>query len=157
VLRRAVFAATGIVVAALVSGAAAQQKAAEQHPDFTGTWVVVSPKDMVGQQESIAHDATMLVRGHSSESGEHLFAYKLDGSESRNVITMGGQDIVTLSRASWSGDHLTIAGSTTYPDGRKLEQNETWTLGKDGRLSIEYSQTMGGKTVAQGTVIYQRQ
>jgi hypothetical protein len=147
---RRAFVGIGVVLL-LAAGLIAQQR-----PDFTGTWVIVSPKEMAGQQESIAHGATMLLRGHASEGGEHLFAYKLDGSESRNVITMGGREIVTLSKAAWSGGALTIASSTTYPDGRTLEQNETWTLGKDGRLSIEYSQTTDGKTV-KGTVIYQRQ
>jgi hypothetical protein len=129
---------------------------AQARPDFSGTWVAVKPAEAAGQQEFIVQDAAMLVRGHASESGEHLVMYYLDGRESRNVIKSNDADIVTLSKATWSGDRLTIVSSTTYPDGRTVDQSETWSIGKDGRLSIDYTQVMKGKTPQKSTVIYER-
>jgi hypothetical protein len=149
--RRAVTCLMGLGIAVLTATMSAQAR-----PDFSGTWVAVKPAEVAGQKEFVAQDATMLVRGHASESGEHLFMYNLDGSQSRNVIKVNEADVVTLSKTSWSGDRLIIVNSTTYPDGRTLDQTETWSIGKDGRLSIDLSQLVDGKVVPKGTVVYER-
>ncbi len=119
--------------------------AAQQKPNFSGRWVVVSPADAAGQEQVVTHDATTLTTGHASEGGGHGASYKLDGTESRNVLTSHGEPIVTLSKATWSGAQLTITSNTTYPDGRKRESKEVWSLDAEGRLVIEVNLTVSGQ------------
>jgi hypothetical protein len=116
---------------------------AQLKPDFSGRWVVVTPVEGAGVEQIVKHDATTLSMTHASEGAEHATVYKLDGSENRNVISSHGQDVTTLSKASWSGNTLIITSATTYPDGRKLEQKQVWSL-DGGRLIIELTESMQG-------------
>lgn len=79
--------------------AAAVTMVAQAKPNFSGTWVVVSPAEAAGQEEQVRHTDTTLSTGHESEGGGHSATYKLDGSESRNELTSHGEKIVTLSKA----------------------------------------------------------
>jgi hypothetical protein len=117
----------------------------------------VSPADAAGQEQVVKHDATSLSTAHESEGDGHRATYKLDGSESRNVLTMGGGDIVTLSKAEWTGNQLTITSSTVYPDGRKLAQKEIWSMDAEARLVITFTQTMSGQPEMSMKLIYKKQ
>ena len=132
----------------LAASASAQDK-----PNFTGTWAIVSEKEGSRQPDQIVEQtATTLAIGHASEGGRHRAVYKLDGTENRNVISSHGGEIVTIAKASWTGDKLTITSATTYPDGRKRDDKQVWSLDAGGRLVVEYTQTTPqgprtGKTV----------
>ena len=82
-----------------VVGTSAQQK-----PNFSGTWVVVSPAESAGEETTIKHDATTFTHGHASEGGGHSFAYTLDGKETRITMPSHSEEIVILAKASWEGD-----------------------------------------------------
>lgn len=118
---------------------------ARQTPNFSGRWVMVSPPDGAGEEQTVTQDATTLSTAHAAEGPDHHAVYKLDGTESRNVMGSHGSEIVTPSRASWSGPQLTITSATTYPDGRKADQKEVWSLDPQGRLVIDLTQTMTGR------------
>ncbi len=135
----------------LVPVASAQQK-----PDFSGRWAIVSPSDHAGLEQVVKHDATTLSTSHESEGGGHASIYKLDGSESRNVIVSHGSDLVTLSKASWTGNKLTITSTTTYSDGRKLDQRQVWSLDSDGRLVIEVTESMQGRPPTTITMVHKK-
>jgi hypothetical protein len=127
-----------------------------QKPNFSGTWIVVTPSEAGGQEQVVRHTETTLSTGHASEGGGHSATYKLDGTESRNELTSHGETIVTLSKAQWVGDKITITSSTTYPDGRKLESTETWSMNSAGLLVIEMTQLMTGQSVRTTTVIHRK-
>ncbi len=146
--RLGLFAAAVLVSASVVG--------AQQKPDFTGTWVVVSPAEAAGQEQVVRHTATTLSTGHESTGDGHNAAYKLDGSESRNELTSHGQAIVTISKAVWDANTVVITIATTYPDGRKLDSKQTWSMDEAGRLVIEHSQTMTGQPARSGTVVHTR-
>lgn len=132
--------------------------AAQEKPNLTGTWVVVSPESSAGQEETIKHEGMTLTRGHASE-GEHghSFTYKLDGSESRNVLTPhAGEEIVLLSRASWEGATLVIKETATYSNGRKREAISRWRLDEKGQLHMEVEGSMNGKPEPTIKVIYRK-
>jgi hypothetical protein len=112
--------------------------AAQQKPNFSGQWV---PVDREGRRQVVEHTATSLTIGDASARGGQRFVYKLDGSETRNVTPTHAGDIVTVSKAWWSGDALTLASATTYPTGRKRDDRQVWSLDKDGRLVVEHTQT----------------
>ena len=130
--------------------------AAQEKPNFTGTWIVVAPAEGAGQEQEVRHTPTTLSKGHGSEGGGHSATYKLDGTESRNELTSHGQPIVTLSKALWDGDKVVITSATTYPDGRKLDTKEIWSLDSTGRLVIEMSMTMTGMPAQSMTVVHRK-
>ena len=129
---------------------------AQAKPNFTGTWIVVTPAEGAGQEQDVRHTPTTLSKGHASEGGGHSATYKLDGTESRNELTSHGAPIVTLSKALWDGDKVVITSATTYPDGRKLDTKEIWSLDSTGRLVIEMSMTMTGMPAQSMTVVYRK-
>jgi hypothetical protein len=118
---------------------------AQKRPDFSGTWVTVSPADGAGQEQVVTQTAATLSVSHGSEGGHHAMTYKLDGSESRNELTSHGDKILTVSRATWKGEQLTITSSTTYPDGGKLDQVAIWSFDGKGQLVIDVTETMTGR------------
>ena len=141
----------GATILAIASVTAAPQK-----PNFSGTWVAISPADAVGQEETIKQDTATITTDHGSEGDGHSFTYNLDGSESRQVLTSHGEEIVTLARASWRGDQLIITGKTTYPDGRKLTSNAVWSLDADRQLVIESTSEFEGKASIKTKVVLRK-
>jgi hypothetical protein len=127
---------TTVGLLCIVATASGQSK-----PDFSGRWVVVSPPDVAGQERDVRHDATTLSTSHPSEGGGHGAVYKLDGSESRNALASHGNEIVSISTASWTRDRLTVRTTTTQPDGRRSDQTQVWSLDAEGRLVIEVTET----------------
>lgn len=128
---------------------------AQEKPDFSGRWMIVIPVESAGVEQVVKHDATTLSMSHASEGAEHAAVYKLDGSESRNVISSHGQDLTTLSKASWSGNTLIITSATTYPDGRKLEQKQVWSL-DGGSLVIELTEFRQGGSPLTTVLIHKK-
>ena len=118
---------------------------AQKRPDFSGTWVQISPAEGAGQEQVFTQTAVTLAMSHGSEGGHHALMYKLDGSESRNELSSHGDKIVTLSRAIWKGEQLVITSATAYPDGRKLDQVLTLSLDEKGQLVIEGTESMSGR------------
>ena len=147
---------TLLLLLAMALGPAVQ--GSQDKPNFTGTWVLVSPESAAGQAETIKHDGMTLTRGHDSEGGHgHSFTYKLDGSESRNVLEPHpGEKVVTLARASWEGNTLVIKEITTYPNGRKREVTSRWQLDEKGQLLIDAESTLDGKPQPTMTVVYRK-
>jgi len=138
----------------LIGIAFATATEAQQKPDFTGTWVIVTPADAAGQEQVVRHTAATLSTGHASEGDGHNASYKLDGSESRNELTSHGEAIITLSKALWDGNKVVITSATTYPDGRKMDSKQTWSMDAEGRLVIEHSQSMTGQPARSMTLVH---
>ena len=129
---------------------------AAQKPDFSGTWVAVSPQEAVGSEESITQDATTLTRGHPSSGDGHTARFTLDGSPTRNVVRSHGREIVTISRASWDDSRLVINESTTYPDGRVRKQRSVMSLDAGGQLLIDVEEMVDGKPSPRRQVVMKR-
>lgn len=121
---------------------------AQQKPDFSGRWVVVEPAGEAGGEQQITHDpkANTLTIAHDSEGSGHKLVYKLDGTESRNALASHGSEIVILSRAMWTGNQIAIRSVATYPDGRRMESKQLWSVDAGGRLIVEGTETIDGKT-----------
>ena len=129
---------------------------AQEKPNFTGQWVLVSPAEAAGQEQTVTHDAATLTTGHASTGDGHRAVYKLDGTESRNVVVSHGSDIVTLSKASWTGNQLTMTSDTTYPDGRKRQAKQVWSLDGEGRLVIDFTESWLGEAPKTMRLVYRR-
>lgn len=129
---------------------------AQRRPDFSGTWVLVSPAGSAGQVETIKHNATTFTRAHASEGPGHAMTYNLDGSETRLVMPTHGDQIVILGKASWDGDRLVIVEAVTYPDGRKLSKRSVWSLDAQGQLAMEFTEEAEGKPAKTTRVVYRK-
>ena len=110
---------------------------AQTKPNFSGTWVSVEPKEMAGEEQKVTHTVDELILEHGSEGGGHRIVHKLDGNQHDSSLG----DIKSVSRAEWQGDKLVVVQNATYPDGRKIETRSTWSLGSDGRLTVEGTRT----------------
>jgi len=143
-----------LVSAALV--AAAATATAQSKPDFSGRWVYVSPEAAAGQEQTITQTETTLTTGHASEGGGHHATYRLDGTESRNVMASHGQEIVSVSKATWDGERLVISTSTTYPDGRRLESKHVWSLDAQQRLVIDSTETIAARPARTSRAVLTR-
>jgi len=125
---------------------------AQKKPDFSGRWVAVSPAEAAGEEETFKQDANTLTNSHDSEGGGHSFTYRLDGVETRS--TMG--EAVTLSKAVWNGERLVVTSTTTYGDGRKLEQKKIFSLDGKGQMVIDLTETMSGRPAQTVKLVYRK-
>jgi len=127
---------------------------AQAKPDFSGRWVQITPAAEAeggGSEQLVTQDATTLTTEHPSEGGSHRQVYKLDG-ESRSML---GQ-IQIVSKASWEGQKLVITSSATYPDRQRRDSKQIWSLGTDGRLTIEFSATNPDGTATEMRLIHRK-
>lgn len=130
------FARILVVSLLLTVGASAQQK-----PDFSGRWVVVSPAAGVGQEQIVAQDDKTLSVEQVSATGRRKMIYQLDGLERRQAIPSRGTEIIVLSKAMWDGDRIVITTNTAYPNGMKTQAKDVWSLDVQGRLVIDSGET----------------
>jgi len=100
---------------------------------------------------TIAQDATTLTVTRTTPAGETKAAFKLDGTESTNSMTMGEMTMTSKSKAVWEGAKLVI---TTMADmgGQAIETKATLSLDASGNLVVERA---GGRG-AQPTQTYKK-
>ena len=127
---------TRLVLACLL----AANLAAQQRPDFSGTWVVSPPSKSAGREYVVKHDATSL----STTMGRRPVTYQLDGTEQQSQVPMSGDVVRISTRAGWEKDRIVITIRTAYPTGMKTVARETWSLDAQGRLVIDIVETMEG-------------
>jgi hypothetical protein len=137
--------ATTAVAAALVCITATLS--AQAPPNFAGKWtLVVDPNAApagggrgmggIGQSATIVQDATTLTITRTTQVGEFTSTYKLDGTESKNTMNMGGNAVDLLSKAKWEGSKLAVA-TTMNIGGNAVETSMVMALDPDGNLLVE--------------------
>jgi hypothetical protein len=115
-----------------------------QTPNFAGKWTVVADPAApgggrgggLGQEAMIKQDATSITITRSTPMGEFTSTYKLDGSESRNTITIQGNAIEQVSKAKWDGAKLTVDTAMSF-DGKPVQLTMTMGLDPSGSLVVE--------------------
>ena len=128
---------TLIAISVLTVGVLAQQK-----PNFSGRWVITSPKDSAGQEQIVTQDAKTLTVEHASEGGGHKMSYQLDGVGRRMAIPgRAGAQITMRASASWDGDRIIVITNISYPNGMKTLSKDVWAIDAQGRLVIESTET----------------
>lgn len=125
---------------------------AQAQPDFSGKWVMVDPAPVptsgnaargrgaggggfqpgFGTEITIKQGATTpaITRGQGSP-----MSYKLDGSESKNIVTREGQQQEQVAKATWEGSKLSIVTYVSF-QGNTGEQRRVLSL-EGGTLVIE--------------------
>jgi len=153
--------AAGVVLLTLLAavGAGTQPAPAKARPDFSGTWAFDQAKSaqpgpdgkvalaaLLGDECTARQDAVSLSLTIKAGALRVAAAYKLDGSESRNMSPgpSGQLDIEVISRASWQGDKLVIVStSVSILEGQKvpIETRRVLWIDPGGNLIIERTGT----------------
>jgi hypothetical protein len=169
-MRRAtvLFTAAALVVASATGYAQAK-------PSFAGKWTLVPPADAaaggggggggrggrggggggIGMEPTIVQDANTLTITRMQGQTEVKSVYKLDGSESKNMMAAGGgrggrggadaaaappAPVEVVSKAKWDGNKIVIV--TTNPGrggGAPTESTMTLSIDASGNLVVEQS------------------
>jgi len=133
----------GFVVAAFgAAGLAAQDK-----PNFSGTWVGVGPQQGI-QELTIKHDGSTLSFEGKPDVAKYTF--KLDGSETE-MSAPDGKPL--LAKTVWEGNTLVM--TIYFPDIKRDIRRQTWAIDADGQLVIE-TEFLGGKPQAATKQVFKR-
>src|SRR5262245_52826135 len=141
----------GALVAAIL---AVTTVASAQKPDFSGTWTLdpASAPASGGRgggggalgngPATVKQTSDTLTIERAMGDAKVSLTYKLDGTESRNMLMgRGGQPADSLSTAKWDGPRLTITTKQEM-DGQVTESTQVWTV--DGStLTVETSSARG--------------
>lgn len=139
-MRRNVLMAGALALVLAVPAANAQDK-----PNFSGTWTLVPDPNApapggrgggggLGQAATITQDDKTLTVTRTTQQGEVKTVYNLDGSESKNMMTMRGGQVEQVSKAAWGeGNKLVI--TTNYTMGENaVSTTQSFALDASGQL-----------------------
>lgn len=112
-----------------------------QSPSFAGKWTLAADAPGggfggLGQSATITQDQNTMTVVRTTQMGEFTSTYKLDGSESKNTITVQGNAIEQTSTAKRAGDKLTVDTSMSF-DGNPVHVSMTLWLDPSGNLIVE--------------------
>jgi hypothetical protein len=125
-----------------------------QKPDFSGTWTLdpaSAPAAGGGGGEggalgngpaTIKQTADALTIERTMGDAKATLTYKLDGTESRNMLMgRGGRQADTVSTAKWDGRKVTILTKQEM-DGQLSEFTQVWTV-EGSTLTVETTNARG--------------
>ncbi len=121
--------------------------AAQDRPNFSGTWIGVGPQQEI-RELTIKHDGSTLSFEGQPNATKHTF--KLDGSETE-MSAPDGKPL--LAKAVWKGKTLVV--TIHFPEVKQDIRRLTWAIDADGQLVIE-TEFLGGKPEAPIKTVYKR-
>ena len=144
----------GVIAAAILAVATV---AWAQKPDFSGTWTLdpaSAPAAGGGGGRGggggalgngpamVKQTADALTIERTMGDAKVTLTYKLDGTESRNMMMgRGGQPADSVSTAKWDGSKLTIVTKQEM-DGQVTESTQLWTV-EGSTLTVETTNARG--------------
>ncbi len=112
---------------------------AQGKPDFSGKWsAAAGGSSRMGRMMPTTvtqTDKTLTVEWPMGEDTVKS-VYNLDGTESKNEMTMRGMTMTETATTKWVGNELLITTKSEGPNG-PTENTQTWSLTSDGKLRIE--------------------
>lgn len=156
-MRRMMFAGAA-VLALFASTASAQSKVT-----FAGKWVVVDSTTLgrggrggLGPTVTFVQDNGTLTVVRMGAAGEVKSVYKLDGSESKNTITMRGGPVEETAKAMWMSDTLMVATSRMV-NGASVGSVQHLHLDASGNLVVTTkAPARGGGPEVTTKVVYKK-
>ena len=125
-----------------------------QKPDFSGTWTLDPASAPAGGGRgggggalgngpaTVKQTADALTIQRTMADAQVTLTYKLDGTESRNMLMgRGGQQADSMSTAKWDGPKLTIVTKQEM-NGQVEESTQVWTL-EGSTLTVETTNARG--------------
>jgi hypothetical protein len=139
----------GVIAAAILAVATV---AWAQKPDFSGTWTLDPAGAPAGGgggggalgngPSTVKQTADALTIDRTMGDLKVTLTYKLDGSESRNMMTgRGGQPVDSISTVKWDGLKLAIV-TMLVVDGQLAESTQVWTV-EGSTLTVESTNARG--------------
>ena len=140
----------GVIAAAIFAVATV---AWAQKPDFSGTWTLdpaSAPAAGGGGgggalgngPATVKQTADALMIERAMGDAKVTLTYKLDGTESRNMMMgRGGQQADSMSTAKWDGPKLTIVTKQEM-NGQVAESTQVWTV-EGNTLTVETTNARG--------------
>ena len=122
--------------------------AAQDRPNFSGTWIAVGPQQEI-RELTIKHDGSTLSFEGQPDVTKHTF--KLDGSETE-MSAPDGKPL--LAKAAWQGKTLVV--TIYFPELKQDIRRVTWAIDADGQLVME-TEMLGGKPEAPTKQVFKRQ
>jgi len=117
--------------------------AAQAPPNFAGKWTLIPDPNAaaggpggLGMEATITQDASTLSITRTTQMGTFTSNYKLDGSESRNTLTIQGNSIDQLSTTKWDGGKLLVNTKMDF-GGNVAEIKMVMSLDPSGNLQVE--------------------
>ena len=135
------FARLPLVLAAILAATVASA----QTPNFAGKWTLVPNPSAapggpggggIGQEAVITQDATAITIKRTTQMGEFTTIYKLDGTESKNTLTVQGNTIDQVSKTKWDGGTLKVDTTLNF-DGNPVQVSMSLSLDPSGNLLVE--------------------
>jgi hypothetical protein len=162
-----------LVIATAALFIAGASLGAQAKPDFSGKWVMDPPlaaapagagggrgagrggaagfQPGFGPGFTVKQDANTITITRAGQASP--LVYKLDGSESKNMVTRGGEQQEQVAKASWESTKLVIATEVNF-QGNAADQRRVLSL-EGGNLVIE--QTNPGRNGGGPTkVVYKK-
>ena len=121
--------------------------AAQDRPNFSGTWIVVGPDQGI-RELTIKHDDSTLSLEGQPDVAKRTF--KLDGSETE-MSAPDGKPL--LARAVWEANTLVV--TVHFPEIKQDIRRLTWVIDADGQLVMETA-FLGGKPEAPTKQVFKR-
>lgn len=147
----------------LIAVAPSTARAQAKHPDYSGTWSLDTARSDKGQM--IPSKMTLKIaqtpagitvdRAQTTQMGESTSSlkYALDGSTSKNTLTMGGNAIDMSSVVTWEGDSPVITSDMKFGDN-DAHSVEKWALGDGGKsLTVNRKISVQGQEFAANLVL----
>ncbi|HEY3933987.1 MAG TPA: hypothetical protein VGL65_05150 [Gemmatimonadales bacterium] len=116
-----------------------------QTTNFAGKWTMVPDPNAatggrgggggLGMEVTIAQDDKTLTTTRTTQNGDVKSTYNLDGSESTNTMSFGGNSIDQKSTGKWDGPKFTITTTRTGQNGPTTSTMALW-LDASGNLMI---------------------
>ena len=117
--------------------------AAQAPANFAGKWTLIPDPNAaaggpggLGMEATITQDASTLSITRTTQMGTFTSNYKLDGSESRNTLTIQGNSIDQLSTTKWDGGKLLVNTKMDF-GGNVAELKMVMSLDPSGNLQVE--------------------
>ena len=121
--------------------------AAQDRPDFSGTWIGVGSQQAV-RELTIKHDGRTLSLEGQPDVAKRTF--KLDGSETE-MSAPDGKPL--LAKAVWKGKTLVV--TIHFPELKQDIRRLTWVIDADGQLVME-TEVLGGRPEVPLKQIFKR-
>jgi hypothetical protein len=135
---------------------------APARPDYSGTYVLdpaLSEGQMVPQKMTLkitqAPTGLTLDRTQTNQMGESTsqMKYALDGTASKNTITMGGNAVDVSTVVTWEGESPVLTSAMKFGDN-DAQSVEKWSLADAGKkLTIERKVSVGGQEFTNKIVL----
>jgi len=110
----------------------------------------------LGPDIMISQNPQTLTITRTTQAGEVKTVYNLDGSDSKNTMTMGGNAVEQVSQAKWVGSKLVVHTSMNF-NGNARETTMSLSLDQAGNLVVESTNPgRGGGPPVTTTTTYKK-